>query len=463
MAPIDEWLNIWLSAADLAKDGEYRSPGPLQVYAMNASGDGPQFSGPLPAWESFAEKLAGGKVTLGLVALETEVEHAYFKYPGVTLAFESPLGGSAVAREVMTKLGQLGIGGILAETDRGGRFGVLRILMTPRWYAQTNDRLFGLDWSKVPNDPVHCDEAKKTWAFGIHSALRTVLADIPSMCVDTVCFGAFDVVDWLHDLGPRESTILYAAKPRQLSEALGKLCSYDLDALSSERPRPFVEKGPFLTIYDELEDEVSMDWLKAELASPGCLLLHVRGRAAGVTSDLLFVLLRRRPDGRIRLTVVKFYPNDVGIRDDVFEVDPSCLAWPKSGRKPLKGADAVLLAYINRYGDVHDAGTLHARLQNVSESSHKKALMAWFRKSETSAEDYELVKDLRRRVHMVMRLTFDEIVDQRELTAEEAQELYGWLTEEGQQRIELEWLVYHWNRAQTHSGLPTDQIEEWFS
>jgi hypothetical protein len=320
-----------------------------------------------------------------------------------------------------------------------------------------------LDWSKVPNDPVHCDEAKKTWAFGIHSALRTVLADIPSMCVDTVRFGAFDVVDWLHDLGPRESTILYAAKPRQLSEALGKLCSYDLDALSSERPRPFVEKGPFLTIYDELEDEVSMDWLKAELASPDCLLLHVRGRAAGVTSDLLFVLLRRRPDGRIRLTVVKFYPNDVGIRDDVFEVDPSCLAWPKSGRKPLKGADAVLLAYINRYGDVHDAGTLHARLQNVSESSHKKSLMAWFRKSETSAEDYELVKDLRRRVHMVMRLTFDEIVDQRELTAEEAKELHGWLTEEGQQRIELEWLVYHWNKAQTPSGLPADQIEEWFS
>jgi len=463
MAPIDEWLNIWLSAADLAKDGEYRSPGPLQVYAMTASGDGPQFSGPLPAWESFAEKLAGGKVTLGLVAVETEVEYAYFKYPGVTLAFESPFGGSAVAREVMTKLGQLGIGGILAETDRGGRFGVLRILMTPRWYAQTDDRLFGLDWSRVPNDPVHCEEAKKTWALGIHSALREALADIPSMCIDTVRFGAFDVVDWLHDLGPRETTFLYAAKPRQLAEALGKLCSYDLDALSSEFPRAFVETGPLLTLYDELEDEVSMDWLKAELASPHCLLLHVRGRAAGVTSDLLFVLLRRQPDGRIRLTVVKFYPNDGGVRDDVFEVDPACLTWPKNGLQPLKGADAVLLAFINRHGDVHDAGTLHARLPIVSESSHKKALMTWFRKSETSAEDYELVKDLRRRVHMVMRVTFDEIVDQRELTAEEAQELYGWLTEEGQQRIELEWLVYHWNRAQTHSGLPADQIKEWFS
>ena len=462
MAPIDEWLNVWLSAPDLAKEGEYRSPGPLQVYAMTTRGDGPQFSGPLPAWESFAEQLATSQVTLGLVAMETEVEYAYFKYPGVTLAFESPFGGTAVAREVMTKLGQLGIGGILAETDRGGRFGVLRILMTPRWYAQSDDRLFGLDWSKVPNDPVHCAEAKKTWAMGVHAALRTALADIRAMCVDTVRFGAFDIVDWLHDLGPRESTLLYGAKPRQLAEALGKLGSYDLDALSSERPRPFVEKGPFLTIYDELEDEVSMDWLKAELASPDSLLLHVRGHAAGVTSELLFVLLRRRPDGRIRLTVVKFYPNDVGVRDDVFEVDPACLTWPKSGRKPLKEADAILLAYINRYGDVYDAGTLHARPPIVSESGHRKALMTWFRKSETSAEDYELVKDLRRRVHMVMRVIFDEVVDQRELNEAEAEELHGWLTEEGQQRIELEWLVYNWNKAYRPSGLSADQIEVWF-
>ena len=462
MTPIDEWLKVWLSATDLAREGEYRSPGPLQVYAMTTRGDGPQFSGPLPAWESFAEQLATSQVTLGLVAMETEVEYAYFKYPGVTLAFESPFGGTAVAREVMTKLGQLGIGGILAETDRGGRFGVLRILMTPRWYAQSDDRLFGLDWAKVPNDPVHCDEAKKTWAMGVHAALRTALADIPAMCVDTVRFGAFDIVDWLHDLGPRESTLLYGAKPRQLAEALGKLGSYDLDALSSEHPRPFVEKGPFLTIYDELEDEVSMDWLKAELASPDSLLLHVRGHAAGVTSELLFVLLRRRPDGRIRLTVVKFYPNDVGVRDDVFEVDPACLTWPKSGRKPLKEADAILLAYINRYGDVYDAGTLHARPPIVSESGHSKALMTWFRKSETSAEDYELVKDLRRRVHMVMRVIFDEVVDQRELNEAEAEELHGWLTEEGQQRIELEWLVYNWNKAYRPSGLSADQIEVWF-
>ena len=43
MAPIDEWLNVWLSAPDLAKEGEYRSPGPLQVYAMTTRGDGPQF------------------------------------------------------------------------------------------------------------------------------------------------------------------------------------------------------------------------------------------------------------------------------------------------------------------------------------------------------------------------------------------------------------------------------------
>jgi len=64
---------------------------------------------------------------------------------------------------------------------------------------------------------------------------------------------------------------------------------------------------------------------------------------------------------------------------------------------------------------------------------------------------------------MVMRVIFDQVADQRELTDGEAQELHGWLTEEGQQRIELEWLVYHWNKEYRPSDLPADQIEEWFS
>ena len=41
----DSWLKVWLSADDLKKSGEYRSPGPLHVYTMTADGSSPQFSG----------------------------------------------------------------------------------------------------------------------------------------------------------------------------------------------------------------------------------------------------------------------------------------------------------------------------------------------------------------------------------------------------------------------------------
>ena len=117
MSEIDEWLKTWLSANDLAKSGEYRSPGPLHVYAMTAVGAGPQFSGPLQAWEGLVAQLARGKVTLGLVAVETELEDAYFKYPGVTLAFESPFGGTAVARDVRGTLTRLDTSAVLLNED----------------------------------------------------------------------------------------------------------------------------------------------------------------------------------------------------------------------------------------------------------------------------------------------------------------------------------------------------------
>lgn len=462
MSSIDEWLKSWLSAKDLAKKGEYRSPGPLHVYAMAAGAGGPQFSGELSSWADLSGRLSASKISLGLVALETPVDYAFSRYPGVTLAFESPFGGSVVARDVMNKLGRLGIGGVLAETDRSGRFGVLRILMTPRWYAQSGDRLFGLDWSKVPNDPVHCDEAKKAWALGVHDALRKALADLPSMIVDTVSFGAFEIVDWLHDLGPRESAVLYGAKPRQLQQALGKLCSYDLDELSSERPRPFNGSDPLLVLHDALEDDAPKEWLMDQLSSPDCLLLHVRGRAAGLQTDLMLVLLRRGQDGRIRLTVARYCPFETGVHEDEFEVDPAVLAWPKDRDRPVKGADAVLNAFLRRYGDVHDAGTLHARLPIISDSGHRDALTTWFQQSESSAADHQLVKDLRRRVHVVMREPFEEEVEDRKLSKKEADDLYGWLTEEGQQKVELEWFLSHWRRRWHPKGLVATEVEKFF-
>lgn len=460
MAPIDEWLIAWLTGGVSPKHGAYRSPGPLHVYAMTANSEGAEFSGPLPAWPDLAERLRVQRIDLGLVAVEVPVDHAYFKYPGVTLAFDGPLGGSQVAREVMDRLARLGVGGVLAGTEKNGRFGVLRIIMAPRWYAKTGDQIFGVEWAKVPNDPVHCDDAKKAWALGMHAALGDALADVPGMFVDTIKFGAFDVVDWLHDLGPREATFLYGAKPRQLATALYNLGSYDLDELSGEKHRPFIEGGPLLTLYDELEDEVTMEWLRDQLASPDCILLHARGRVDSYTTDFILILLRRREDGRVRLTIVTMSPSDPIVSEDCFEVDPAVFAWPKSKDAPSAGAGRVLNALVERYGDLHESGTFHVRSSVIVDDDFRHALVAWFRKSPSSACDYEMVSDLNRRVYALMREADNDEVEERKLSSREAEELFGWLTEVGQQNVERDWLLNQWQREWRPSGLEPDEIEK---
>ena len=128
----------------------------------------------------------------------------------------------------------------------------------------------------------------------------------------------------------------------------------------------------------------------------------------------------------------------------------------------MKGADAVLNAFLRRYGDVHDAGTLHARLPVISDSGHRDALTTWVQQSESSAADHQLVKDLRRRVHVVMREPFEEEVEDRKLSKKEADDLYGWLTEEGQQKVELEWFLSHWRRRWHPKGLVATEVEKFF-
>ena len=460
MAPIDEWLTAWLVGGVSPKHGAYRSPGPLHVYAMTANSEGAEFSGPLPAWPDLAERLREQRVQLGLIAVEVPVDHAYFKYPGVTLAFDGPLGGSQVACEVMDRLARLGVGGVLAGTEKNGRFGVLRIIMTPRWYAKTGDQLFGVEWAKVPNDPVHCDEAKKAWALGIHAALGSVLADIPATFLDTIKFGAFDVVDWLHDLSPRETSYLYEAKPWQVADALYQMGSFELEELSSLEPRPYGQGEILQTIYDDLEDEATFAWLLDELRSPDCLLLHARGRAAAYCTEFIFCLLRRQRDGRVRLTIVRFAPAEQGTRQDYFEVNPEFFVWPEHADRPAEGAEVVLKDFIKRYGDTFEAGTLHVPSALIAQESYREVISDWLRRSPSSAIDYEMLSDLRLRVHALLRQGFQDDPEERELSVSEAEELFGWLHETGQQWVEMDWLLTEWEREWRAYGLEPDELEK---
>ena len=457
----DSWLKIWLSANDLKKSGEYRSPGPLHVYTMTADGSSPQFSGQLSAWADLSKRLQRTKVHMGIVAVEQDPQIGSFQYPGVTIALESPMGGTMIAMQVMNMLSKLGVGGVLAGKEQGGRFGVLRIIMAPRWYAKTHDELFGLDWSTVPNHPVICDEAKLAWAKGMHAVLRTVLNDIPKMFIDTVEFGVFDVVDWLHDLGPRESTYLYEAKPTQLSWALYNLGSWDLDLESSRVPRPFDEGEILKTIFDELEEEVTPEWLNMELSSPHCLVMHVSGRATYYPNiDILIFLLRKQSDGRVRLTVVEISPHRVATRDDCYEVNPEIFKWSGINPDSVSDLEKVFAKLVDEVGDLHKPGMLHLPRSDIKESAYRKILIDWFQKSPSTRGIYELLSDYDLRlITPLFRPNFNwRLVDQRELNKKEATELFGWINTEEQRVLEGQMLLSDWRDRWRAPGFTHDEV-----
>lgn len=456
----DTWLNLWLSANDLKKSGEYQSPGPLHVYTMTTDGSSPQFSGQLSAWSDLSKRLQSIKVQLGLVAIQYDTDSGFLQYPGVTIALESPFGGSMIARQVMSKLSALGIGGVLAGTEQGGRFGVLRIIMTPRWYVKTGDNLFGFDWTTVPKDKFFCDDAKRAWVKGMHKALYAVLSDIPPMFIDTVEFGVFDVVDWLHDLGPRETTYLYRAKPSQLPEALSKLISYDLDESNSQIPYPFDDDGVLRTIFDEFIEEVTPQWLDKELSSKNCIVLHACGRVT-TQVDISIFLLRRKTDGRLRLTYVQLTPNSAGTRIDSQDVNPVKVKWSNDKNSPIDGANKIFRYFTQGFGSIYQSGMLHLPSPVITDSAYRTILTEWFRNSPSSAGIYDLLsdKDLRT-ITPFFRPNFDwGSVKQREITVEESEQLFEWLTSEDQRVMEGQWLLHNWKENWEKPGFTAEQVE----
>ena len=455
----DSWLKIWLSANDLKKSGEYRSPGPLHVYTMTADGSSPQFSGQLSAWADLSKRLQRTKVHMGIVALQHESHGGSLQYPGVTIALESPMGGSMIAMQVMNKLAKLGVGGVMAGTEQGGRFGVLRIFMAPRLYTKTGDKLFGYDWSTVPEGKFYCEDAKRVWVAGIQSALRKALADIPPLCIDTVEFGVFDVVDWLHDLGPRETSYLYGAKPSQLSVALFNLIEYDLEEFNSQVPYPFEEDGIMRPIFDEFVEEVTPDWLNKELSSKDCIVLHAWGRVTTYV-DISLLLLRRMSDGRLRLTYVQLTPNSAGTRIDFNDVNPIKVKWSNDKNSPFEGANKIFRCLIQGSANTYQSGMLHLPSPVIIDSGYRTILTEWFRYSPSAAGIYDLLsdKDLRT-ITPFFRPNFNwGSVKLRELTVKESEQLFEWLSSEDQRIMEGQWLLHNWKERWRAPGFTHDEV-----
>jgi hypothetical protein len=427
---------------------------------MTADASSPQFSGQLSAWADLSKRLQRAKVHMGIVALQQDPRDGSLQYPGVTIALESPMGGSMIAMQVMNKLARLGVGGVMAGTEQGGRFGVLRIFMAPRLYTKTGDKLFGYDWSTVPEGKFSCEDAKRAWVAGMHQALYAALRDIPPSCIDTVELGVFDVVDWLHDLGPRETTYLYGAKPTQLSWALYNMGSWDLDIESSRVQRPFDEDEILKTIFDELEDEVTPEWLSQELSSPNCLVMHVSGRATYYPNiEILIFLLKKQSDGRVRITVVQISPHRAATRDDCYEVNPEIFKWPSANSDKVEGLDKVFAKLVDENGDLYKPGMLHLPRSVIKESAYRKILIDWFQKSPSTRGIYELLSDYDLRlITPLFRPNFNwRLFEQTELNKKEATELFDWINTEEQRVCEGQMLLSEWRDRWREPGFTHDE------
>lgn len=201
-----------------------------------------------------------------------------------------------------------------------------------------------------------------------------------------------------------------------------------------------------------------MDWLRGELASPDSLLLHLRGNVGAYNPELLLCLLRRQPDGRVRLATVTITPDEPILIEDCFEVDPKCFQWPSSEVGPVKGADQVLRAFGERYGELHEPGTLLRRSLAVSEPAFRQAMLAWFCKSPAAGIVHEMLSSPERRAYPHERHSAREEAEERELGSKEAEELLGWLLQSGQQARELDWLLSEWQPQWRPGGTEPDEI-----
>jgi hypothetical protein len=90
----------------------------------------------------------------------------------------------------------------------------------------------------------------------------------------------------------------------------------------------------------------------------------------------------------------------------------------------------------------------------------RPALIKWFCKSSSAGTTHDLIADLRFRVYPHLRSASTAGLGERELSVEEAKQLTQWLFEEGQQELELRWLLDQWRREWRTPGPAPHELEQ---
>ena len=236
-APSDTWQKVWRKASEwLDKRGEYDpSTSPLDVWAQCDGGHSIESSSPLDRWPELARSLMVARAILtGLVAVRTTAAGP-LGYPGMTIVLETPSGGAEGALMLINLLEQQGIGGVLANLAGGGRWGIVKLIYSPCWYAADEERMFGVDWARWVALPDDQNESKRLWCEHAALAVSKVLLEFPPTCIDSVFFDEYAATDRLWLLSKPAVRRLCAVSHRQLAAELARLSAEPLPLSDLQR------------------------------------------------------------------------------------------------------------------------------------------------------------------------------------------------------------------------------------
>jgi hypothetical protein len=219
--PVESWAAQWhLLSKQHGKKGAYLRPADgLEAWGQLTDGSSIQKSGRLADWPDIIRAFDDKKFSLGQFAVRHQAITTEGR-PGVTFIFTGPGGGSQVARVAMAIFSGYNLGGALADSIQGDRWASLTYLYSPHWYAQSRDRSFGADWAARESTGADDTEGRKLWCAGIEHAIRQVLAEVPSLCVDSLYFDSYAANDRLDHLTERQLKGLARTKAENLEKLL---------------------------------------------------------------------------------------------------------------------------------------------------------------------------------------------------------------------------------------------------
>ena len=216
----DTWLRLWQDVGrGLGKRGEYdRADKTLDVWGQFANHDSIEVSTDLNEWPVIAKEVRDKKFTIGMVAVRLAADDLRGS-PGVTFVVETPRGGSIGARILLNLLSSLGIGGVLARQEGRDRYGVVKLIYCPNWYAVTEDKIFGIDWSRRSDE----GESKRLWCEHVGGAVKRIKKEMPSALLDSLFFDCYAACDRLHELSDDARNKLADVDTTSLAEHLTAL------------------------------------------------------------------------------------------------------------------------------------------------------------------------------------------------------------------------------------------------